>query len=231
MGGFWKLLKHFSIWNAWSFVTATGIAFANPQQEFDHLPAYRFPPYFYLGVEVFHGITEPLRLEKTPKTTQSNPNPSPPCPLTTSHSATSPWLLNTSRDGDCTTSLGSQCIATLSEKQFFLISNPNIPIKQKGNSLEAMGPLKTGCHSKSGLCWQGKENRMFTIQFLGSKCTYTLLALSWPHGPGTASTVNRLVLLWSSTPLGAAGCFYLCLPGIILTKANQPGKPASTFQH
>ena len=44
-------------------------------------------------------------------------------------SATSTCFLNTSRDGDSTTSLGSlcQCLTTLSEKNFFLISNLNLP--------------------------------------------------------------------------------------------------------
>ena len=35
------------------------------------------------------------------------PQPNPPCPLPMSPGATSPWLWNTSRDGDPTTSLGS----------------------------------------------------------------------------------------------------------------------------
>ena len=43
-----------------------------------------------------------LRLEKTSVLTKPNP-----CPITTSFSATSPWFLNTSRDGDCPTSLCS----------------------------------------------------------------------------------------------------------------------------
>ncbi|KAK4826742.1 hypothetical protein QYF61_010995 [Mycteria americana] len=44
-------------------------------------------------------------------------------------SATSKRLLNTSRDGDSTTFLGSlfQCLITLSLKTFFLISNLNLP--------------------------------------------------------------------------------------------------------
>ena len=39
--------------------------------------------------------------------------PSPPCPLTTSLSATSTQFLNTFRDSDCTTSLGSCATASL----------------------------------------------------------------------------------------------------------------------
>ena len=46
-----------------------------------------------------------------------------------SWSATSTRFLNTSRDGDSTTALGSlfQCLTTLSVKKFFLISNLNLP--------------------------------------------------------------------------------------------------------
>ena len=44
-------------------------------------------------------------------------------------STTSKWFLNTSRDGDSTTSLGSlfQCLTTFCVKKFFLISNLNLP--------------------------------------------------------------------------------------------------------
>lgn len=44
-------------------------------------------------------------------------------------SATSPQLLNTSSNGYSTSTLGSpfQCLATLLEKKFFLLSNLNIP--------------------------------------------------------------------------------------------------------
>jgi len=44
-------------------------------------------------------------------------------------STTSRQFLNTSRDGDPTTSWGSlfQCLATLSAKKLFLISNLNLP--------------------------------------------------------------------------------------------------------
>jgi len=54
-----------------------------------------------------HRITESLRLEKTSKLSKSNPKPPPLCPLITSLSTTSPWLWNTSRDGDSTTCLSS----------------------------------------------------------------------------------------------------------------------------
>jgi len=64
-------------------------------------------------------ITESLQLEKTSKIIQ--PNAPLPCLLTTSLSATSPWFLSTSRDGDSTTSLGSlcHCITTI-----FVASKP-----------------------------------------------------------------------------------------------------------
>jgi len=44
-------------------------------------------------------------------------------------STASKWFLNTSRDGDSTTSLGSlfQCLTTLPVKKFFLISKLNLP--------------------------------------------------------------------------------------------------------
>jgi len=46
-------------------------------------------------------------------------------PPSTSLSATSPWLSNTSRDGDLTTSVGSlcQCLTALLEKKLFLTFN------------------------------------------------------------------------------------------------------------
>jgi len=52
------------------------------------------------GCRVVHGVIESLRLEKTSKITNFNPSPIPPCPLTTSLSATSPQFWNTPRDGD-----------------------------------------------------------------------------------------------------------------------------------
>jgi len=64
------------------------------------------------------------------------PGPSPlakkmlfPLLQTMSRSATSTRVVNPSRDGDPTTSLGSlfQCLTTLSVKTFFLISNLNLP--------------------------------------------------------------------------------------------------------
>ena len=70
-----------------------------------------------------------LRLEKTTKIIYSRHQPMTPYPLTMPLSATSTQLLNTSRDSDSTTSLGSlcQCTTTLSEKKCFLISNLKLP--------------------------------------------------------------------------------------------------------
>ena len=66
-----------------------------------------------------------VRLERTTRITKSNHSPCTPCPLTTSVSATPIHVLNTSRDGDSTTSLCSlcHCLTALSEKKWFLISN------------------------------------------------------------------------------------------------------------
>ena len=63
---------------------------------------------------------------KATKIIQSNASPSPLCSVTTSLNATSLRFLNTSRDSDCTTSLGSlcHCITTLPDK-FLLIPNLN----------------------------------------------------------------------------------------------------------
>jgi len=74
-----------------------------------------------------HRIIEFFRLEKKLKI-ESN------CELNTAKFTTKPCpmsthLLNTSGDGDSTTSLGSlfQCLTTFSVKMFFLISNLNLP--------------------------------------------------------------------------------------------------------
>jgi len=66
-------------------------------------------------------ITESLSLEMTTKVTMSDHQPA----LAMSLSTTSECFLNTSRDGDSTTCLGSlcQCSTALSEKKGFLISN------------------------------------------------------------------------------------------------------------
>ena len=67
-------------------------------------------------------ITESLRLKKASKITNPKSNHQP-IPLTTSLSATYPWFLNASRDGDSTISLGSlrHCITILLEKKFVLL--------------------------------------------------------------------------------------------------------------
>ena len=77
----------------------------------------------------YRRITESLRLEETTKI--SSPTIQLLSVLPTYHvfSATFPQFLNTSRDSDCTTSLGSlcHCSTTLSEKKYLLISNLNLP--------------------------------------------------------------------------------------------------------
>ena len=77
----------------------------------------------------FHRIRESQQLEKNSMIIKSNPNPSPPCLLTTSLSTTSPCFLNTPSDSDSITSMGSlcQCISTHSENKFFLMSNLYLP--------------------------------------------------------------------------------------------------------
>ncbi|KAK4828859.1 hypothetical protein QYF61_000987 [Mycteria americana] len=78
-----------------------------------------------------HRITESYRLEKTFKIIESNhkPNTAKNHHYTMSLSTSSKRPLNTSRDGDSTTSLGSlfQCLITLSVKKNFLISSLNLP--------------------------------------------------------------------------------------------------------
>ena len=99
----------------------------------------------FVLILMFRGClpTEPLRLEKTSKATKSTPNPLPPWPLTMSLSATSQWFLNTSRDSDSTTSLGSlsQCITTLPEKKLFLTSNLNVLRRSLRPLSHALSPV------------------------------------------------------------------------------------------
>jgi len=69
---------------------------------------------------------ESLRLERISQIPMSNPSPPPPCPVTTSISATSPWFWNVSRDGDSL----CQCLTNLLENKFFLIPNVEPPLVQ-----------------------------------------------------------------------------------------------------
>jgi len=66
-----------------------------------------------------HAIVESLMLERLLRSSNPTVSESSPCPLTTSLSATSTWFLNTSRDSDSITCLGSlcHCPAALSEKK------------------------------------------------------------------------------------------------------------------
>ena len=70
-----------------------------------------------------YGWKRPLRSSSTAI------SPTPPCPLTTSLSATTPHFSNNSGDRDFTTPLRSpyQCLTTHSENNFFLLSNLNLP--------------------------------------------------------------------------------------------------------
>ena len=74
---------------------------------------------------------ESLRLEKTSKVTWPNRQPIPTMPTDHILSATSTRLWNTSRDGDCTTSLGSLChCSTTPSRGVFLPSNLNLNLVQ-----------------------------------------------------------------------------------------------------
>ena len=69
-----------------------------------------------------------LCCENTTQNTQSNPGPPPLCPPTISLSATSLWLLNTSRT--VTPPLPGQlchCLTALWEKELLLTANLNLP--------------------------------------------------------------------------------------------------------
>ena len=87
--------------------------------------------YFILGYcKLLHYLHSNHRIiesqfRKKHRDPQVQPQPTSPCPLTTSLSATSPWFWSTFKDSDSTTSLGSLCqyIITLLENKFFLISN------------------------------------------------------------------------------------------------------------
>jgi len=62
-------------------------------------------------------ITASLKLEKTSTITQTDQQPTPPCPLTKSLRATSPWFFSTFTDSDSTTSLPSLFQNTTAEAQ------------------------------------------------------------------------------------------------------------------
>ena len=113
------------------------------------------------------GWKRPLR------SSSSTLNPSPPCPLTTSLSATSPQFLNTSRDSDSTTSLGSlcQCPTTLTEKNFVPNIQPEPPLVQ----LEAIPshPLNPATSCKV-------HRQLFeSMNIVRSKATQFMFLLNW----------------------------------------------------
>ena len=83
------------------------------------------------------GITESLRLEKTPMIPKSSPNPPPPCPLTVSLRVTSLLFLNTSRDSDPTPSLGCPSARPLFQRtDYFLVPNLLLLPLARGTSLQ-----------------------------------------------------------------------------------------------
>ena len=82
------------------------------------------------GTTVFHCAYHRIIGWKRPlRSSSSTVTPTPPCLLNHVPKCPSRHFLNTSRDGDSTTSLGSlfQCLTTLPVKKFFLISNLNLP--------------------------------------------------------------------------------------------------------
>ena len=93
--------------------------------------AFLKTPHHYSLCHTQNGqVIESLILEQTSKIIQSKHQPIPTMP--TNHIPQCHILtvfLNTSGDGDSTTSLGNlfQCITTLSEKKVFLTSNMNLP--------------------------------------------------------------------------------------------------------
>lgn len=82
-----------------------------------------------LSVTIVHGIIEPFKMERPLRSSPPTINPSPPYLETISLSSTRTLYLNTSRDNDSTTPLGRLCqyLTTLSENEFFLISNLSCP--------------------------------------------------------------------------------------------------------
>ena len=68
---------------------------------------------------IFACATIIIKVGKTAKIIQSNHQPTPSCPLTTSLIVISALFVSTSRGGDSTTSLGSlcQCLTSLTTDQ------------------------------------------------------------------------------------------------------------------
>lgn len=96
----------------------------------------------------FQGI---VKVGKANKIIKSNHQPDPPCTLTVSLSATSPWFFNTSRDDDST---GQPSVTLNTTLQLFLrLSEPFLCL---GFDLLifAVGPRKTWRKAISGCCMQ-----------------------------------------------------------------------------
>lgn len=115
-----------------------------------NMPSYLFSAPLSRGS--FLTFTESLRSERP--LGSSSPTTNPSCPLTTSLSATPILSLHTSRDGDSTTSLGNlcQCLTTLHEKKFFLISTLSLVIPSLGRKL-----------SNSNAVWESSIPLLLTV--------------------------------------------------------------------
>jgi len=89
-----------------------------------------------------HKFTELLKLERPLRSSSPAVSPSPPCPLTTSHSATPPRFLSTSREGDSTAYMGSlcHCIIDLLEKEFRTVDLSHSTDHRKHNQ-KALPPM------------------------------------------------------------------------------------------
>ena len=74
-------------------------------------------------------------------------------------STTSKHLLNTSRDGDSTTSLGSlfQCLTTLSVKKCFLTSNLNLPWRNLRPFPLVLSPVTSEKRPTPPSYWENKH--------------------------------------------------------------------------
>lgn len=86
---------------------------------------------------------------------------------------TSRLFLNTSRDGDSTTSLGRwfHCPVTLSVKNFFLTSNLNFPWRTLRLSSCSVSGCDVVCHWTCLSC-DGIEMCSFCLEFLGVDCVF-----------------------------------------------------------
>ena len=120
-----------------------------------------------------------------------------------SPSAISPWFLNTSRDSDSPTSLGSlcQCPTTLSKKKYFLISTLNLPLVQ----------LKAIPSRSITVTWKKGPSPPLLQPLFRQSAVQSCVTVGWAaaghsHGSrsSSSSTVHSYSLLPFSLPWGAA---------------------------